>query len=76
MKIEYEYIYFIQVEVKRKTSVWHCRNKRSHATLGTVKWYGSWRQYCFFPEADTIFNVGCMDSICSFIKRLEKERKG
>jgi len=70
MKVAYKYIYFIKIENKPKTSVWHCLSQSSHAVLGVVKWYGPWRQYCFFPEPDTIFNVGCHKDIDDFIGQL------
>ncbi len=73
--VEYKYIYFIKVEDKPKTSVWHCRNQKSNGLLGVVKWYGPWRQYCFLPEPNTIFNTGCFENINHFIKQLTDERK-
>lgn len=77
MLVEYEYIYFLKDVVRgegKKTSVWDCHNKRSDYVLGVVKWYGPWRQYCFFPQAETIFNVGCMQDVCEFIDKLMNER--
>ena len=28
--------------------------------LGTIRWYGAWRQYAFFPERETIWNRDCL----------------
>jgi hypothetical protein len=50
-----------------KTEVWVIRNSNSGGRLGTIKWYGAWRQYCFFPEADCVFNNGCLKDIIEFI---------
>ena len=71
-EICYKYIHFVEVEKKPKTSVWECRNNRSEDTLGRVKWYGPWRQYCFFPEpfAELVLNDGCMRDICHFMGQL------
>lgn len=33
----------------RKTFVVFITSKRSGTKLGLIKWYPSWRQYCFFP---------------------------
>lgn len=33
------------------------------AYLGSLKWYGAWRQFCFFPAEGTIFNTGCLGTI-------------
>lgn len=74
MITQYKYIYFTKVEDKRKTSVWDCRSKRNGGLLGMVKWYGSWRQYCFMPESGTVFNISCNDDINSFIRQLTQER--
>ena len=76
MKTHYKFIYFIKVEDKPKTSVWHCLSQSTNDLLGEVKWYGSWRQYCFFPEPTTVFNVGCLEDINDFIGQLKKEKKG
>lgn len=66
----YKYIHFELVDMpNRKTSVFLCRNNSSKAILGQIKWYGPWRQYCFFPNdlAETVFNVACLQDICHFI---------
>lgn len=73
--VEYKYIYFVKVEDKPKTSVWHCRNQKSKRIVGVVKWYGPWRQYCFFPEGDVVFNVDCLANINHFIGQLTDEIK-
>jgi len=67
-----QYIYFKKIAEGSKTSIWECKNNKSSAVLGRVKWYGPWRQYCFFPEpfADLVFNKGCLEDICRFIKEM------
>ena len=76
MRTVFEYIHFVKVAEKPKTSVWACLNKRSGDKLGEVKWYGRWRQYCFHPtlELATVFNVGCMEDICSFIRSIPRSK--
>jgi len=73
MKTEYKYIYFIWLKNKPKTSVWHCRNQGSNDLLGEVKWYGPWRQYCFFPEMATVFNNTCLDDVNHFMSQLKRQ---
>ena len=73
MKTIYKYINFVEVESKGKTSVWMCLSKDAYK-LGEVKWYGPWRQYCFFPE-NAIFNKGCLEDVNDFIKQLMDLRK-
>lgn len=38
----------------------------SWALLGEVKWYGAWRQLCFFPAKETIFERQCLRDIAEF----------
>ena len=70
MKTQYQYIYFIKVDEKTKTSVWDCLSKKSTNLLGQVKWYCPWRQYCFYPEPDTVFNATCNEDINDFMSQL------
>lgn len=75
---EFKYISFVQdTENYRhfRTSVWMCRNIRSGDSLGVVRWYGPWRQYCFYPSGETIFNKGCLIDIQTFIEQLSKRGK-
>lgn len=76
-----EYKYFVIKELPRspmrKTSTFVIFNKNSGAALGRIKWYGSWRQYCFFPTqyAETVWSMGCLQDIQGFIGKLMEERK-
>lgn len=70
MIADYKYIYFRKIKDKPKTSVWLCYSNSSNEVIGTVKWYGPWRQYCFFPEPNTVFNITCHDHISNFIRQL------
>ena len=70
----YEYIHFVQVEQKPKTSVWSCRNNKSGAEPGQVKWHGPWRRYCYFPTCPAVYSAGCLGNITSFIGWLEDRR--
>jgi len=35
--------------------------------LGTVKWFGLWRQYAFFPEPETVWNRDCLRQLAKFL---------
>ncbi len=70
------YLAFERVEVKgRKTPIVLIRSKSNHNRLGRIMWYAQWRQFCFYPDPDTIFNIGCMDDIHEVIDYLLEERK-
>lgn len=73
MKLEYQYLLFVEVERKAKTSVWSCRNKKSGAELGRVAWHGPWRQYCYFPTVQAVYSAGCLDDIADFIEQVKRE---
>ncbi|GAG11755.1 unnamed protein product [marine sediment metagenome] len=75
MKTEYRYVHFVKVDQGPRTSVWTCRNNRSGGELGRVRWYGPWRQYCYFPVSQAVYSGGCLKDICSFLEELAEERK-
>ena len=70
MKARFKHINFQIIEEKPKTKVWSCRNNRSGEELGQVKWYGAWRQYCYFPTCPAIYSVSCFEDVNHFIKQL------
>lgn len=57
-----------------KTDIYEILSKKSGDILGRIKWYGPWRQYCFFPTAQTVFNNGCMKDIIDFIDNLMRQK--
>lgn len=67
-----EFISFIEVASKPKTKVWEVYSGKEifeSALLGTVKWYGSWRKYAFFPEAQTLFEQQCLRDLADFCEK-------
>lgn len=70
-----KYITFNLIESKPKTKVYSIINIASDCSIGIIKWYGSWHQYCFFPNPDTVFSRGCLNDITEFIEKEMKERK-
>lgn len=60
---------------ERKTKRWQVSSK-SGSILGIITWHGPWRQYVFMPDPNCIFNTGCMEDLCTFIKeQMESRRK-
>ena len=51
----------------RKTKRWVVTSVRG-SQLGSVMWYGAWRQFCFFPAKSTIFNTDCLTEIADFCR--------
>jgi hypothetical protein len=75
MTSRYKFIHFVETERKEKTAVFACLNNHSDFKLGEVRWYPPWRQYCFLPTGNAVFNVGCMDDIKHFIGQLKLLRE-
>lgn len=59
----------------QKTDSYRITTKDDTTHLGWIKWYGPWRQYSFFPEADCVFEKTCLKDITDFIVELMEERK-
>lgn len=43
--------------------------------LGTIAWWGAWRQYVFFPDTSTIWSIGCLDMITKFLKKMNDRHR-
>jgi len=67
---ETEYLVFREFETEGKTNRYYVLSKSQHI-LGTIKWYGAWRQYCFYPQGTTIFNRTCLNDISKFVGELQ-----
>lgn len=67
--VRYQYFYVVALpkERGRKTRRYHVRNASSGDVIGVIKWYGAWRQYCFFPSAVTVWSSGCLRDVHNFI---------
>lgn len=74
---EDESLSFEITEKKPKTNVFIVLSKCSEIELGRVKWYPSWRHYCFFPtiETETVYSDRCLISIGEFLSDLNREYK-
>lgn len=71
IKTQYQYIEFVELIATGKTRKYCCKNRSSGGILGEVKWYGAWRQYCYFPTAQAVYSTGCLKDICDFIEHLK-----
>lgn len=73
MKTVYPYMKFIEIVTIGKTKVWKINSASGSALLGHIKWHSAWRQYCLFPEGNTVFNIGCLADIDAFIREAMTE---
>lgn len=68
-----KYMLFQEQTPRRgKTAVVQVINKRSQGLLGMIHWHPAWRQYCFFPEPNCVFNDSCLQEIIAFMGELRK----
>jgi len=72
---ETEYLRFIDFPPREKTKVVAVMNKHHEEIIGMIKWFAKWRQYCFFPVNNTVWNINCLNDINSVITMLADERK-
>ncbi|KKL56525.1 hypothetical protein LCGC14_2244500 [marine sediment metagenome] len=68
-----EYLDFKELVTTNRTKVYDVRSKRDGVSLGTIQWYGKWRQYCFYPKPETIFNRQCLHDIVDIMDLLMKK---
>ena len=73
--VKSKYLEFDKIGDTGKTEVWNIISKSSEFILGQIKWYGAWRQYCFWPTTHTVFNVECINDVANAIKELMEKRK-
>lgn len=60
---------------RRKTHRWDIYGVRRGELLGSIAWFGRWRQYTFNPASDTTFNHSCLTDIAEFLKNMNKEQR-
>ncbi len=70
-----KYITFDLVGSTGKTDVINILSISSQFILGQIRWYGPWRQYCFMPSGNSVFNRTCMSEIIAKINELMDERR-
>lgn len=58
-----------------KTSVFAVNSVNHGNQLGTIRWYGAWRQYVFYPDPVTLFNPTCLKEIAEFCSDLSSHHK-
>ena len=74
--VKSKYMEFTKIGDTGKTEIWNIISKSSGFILGQIKWYGQWRQYCFWPTPHCVFNNTCMSDVQLMIKELMEKRKG
>jgi len=74
--METQYLRFVTGPSAGTTTITEVFSKSEGSVLATIKWYGPWRQYCFYPKSNTVvFNTSCLRDICTFIDKLMSDRR-
>ena len=58
----------------RKTCDYTVRNRKSGVYIATIEWETGWRQHVLCPNSHTIWSLGCLRDVISFIEQITKER--
>jgi len=69
IEIGSKYIHAEQSELEYGKPVYDVIGSRG--VIAQVGWYPQWKRYVMFAYENTVWDVGCLDSICKFIKTLE-----
>lgn len=73
--VESKYMNFRRVvRGDRQTPIVYVTSKSTGAPLGEIKWFGRWRQFCFYPVPGCVFNRSCLNDIIKAINELMAER--
>ena len=59
----------------RVTDIYDVYSTRRGMKLGTIRWYGAWRQYTFAPWSETIYNPDCLREIADKCAELTKQHR-
>lgn len=72
---ETKYLIFKGYDIlARKTILVEVINKSSGSEIGQISWYSRWRQYCFFPNENTVWNKDCLISVNEVLEMLNSSR--
>lgn len=73
---ESRYLIFTEIpNALRKTKTIQVDSRHRGDRLGTIRWYGPWRQYTFWPQAGCIFNRECLREIIDYCDDLMRARR-
>ncbi len=70
-----QHIEFKIKERKPKTNVYSVISMHDYSELGTIKWYGGWQQYVFYPNQQTFWSNDCLENLTRFMNALKNRKK-
>ena len=66
-----KFIHIENLEPRNGKLAYTVVNSKSGQRIGTVEWYRYWGRYVLIPLQDTVWDVGCMESIIKFIGNIK-----
>ena len=69
------YVMFVLTRESEKTNQWAVVSTERDDLLGTIGWFGRWRQYTFSPATSTTYSSGCLDDISNFLQAKNAEHR-
>ena len=71
-----EYLKFVEADSSwRKTRIVEVCTVSSNVCLGVIQWHSTWRQYCFWPEAQTLYNTDCLSEISKEVFKMNADHR-
>ena len=71
-----KYMTAVRVEQNARRTTYHWDIlARDKSVLGFVAWYTKSRQYCFEPNGQTVYSMGCLLDMADFLRRVNKEHE-
>jgi len=58
-----------------KTEIWSVLSIDGGHHLGSIKWFGQWRKYSFFPASNIVLEQDCLRDIADKIDELMINRR-
>ena len=78
MAKEYRFIKMVRMNETKceandlsKVTMYDVINRKTNATIGLISWHNWWKQYCLYPEEETVWSADCLADVQHFIKSLE-----
>ena len=70
-----EYFFITKIDnLKRKTPIYYIFEFNTNC-IGEIKWYAPWRKFCFYPDADTVWDSKCLTEIIKQVAKFNLEYK-
>lgn len=72
-----KYLAFVDTDQPetKKTKIIAIVSIHHDEAIGEIRWFSRWRQYCFYPYKETVWNTDCLNDVNEVIRELMLKRK-